>query len=478
MCLQHSDGPAPSPSAPIRRLATEILIEVFSHYSEASPVDSVRHVFQTELKRLANAPLLTLSQVHLFPDRAAFINVITVPLWNEGGIWLSPWWFHMNHDWPLPRRIFHLLAQHSHRWHTAAFTCPLDGINLAVLKGRLPLLKKLEINIPKSLSFHTRDFLDGTPLLDTLVVSSPFLDNVDSIIFNQILEFGCVVAQLRHIARVVSVLSKLKTGASHFNLSFHSDAEYNQQIALGIAPTVSNIIHFFCKMTGTFHLHHSHQVLGDIFASLTLPKLQSLYLKASQFPWDVLGWPQALFLSLSERSGFHRSLKALKIPHVRITDDELICVLSSLAMLEHLEIADKARVYDEGVDLLLITDRLLRSLTRTRTTACIGLVPRLRRLTCASRLKFTHSIFLDFVISRVEPFAAVPMRVEIRPLSEEDGSLDPAVHAHLRELASRDRQLVYTFGGVQYCHIGTCRLQRCRFQYCRYQNREVNRRWG
>src|ERR1700761_5296555 len=87
-----------------------------------------------------------------------------------------------DHDWPLPRRIFHLLAQHSHRWHTAAFICPLDGINLAVLKGRLPLLKKLEINIPKSLSFHTRDFLDRTPLLDTLVVSSPFFDNVDSIL--------------------------------------------------------------------------------------------------------------------------------------------------------------------------------------------------------------------------------------------------------------------------------------------------------
>ncbi|KAJ7239960.1 hypothetical protein B0H12DRAFT_1135356 [Mycena haematopus] len=461
---------SPSPtSAPIRRLPTETLIDILSVYS-FSPAHYFPHVYATELDCLANVRLLTFSRVC---SRWHSIVVGTSLFWTSfnlnGVLWDtssrlettlrllssllergldSPicFVFDDDHNLPPPLRIFHLLAQHSRRWLAAAFFSSVEGIDLSVLRGRLPLVKELELILPKSLSKF--DFLDGTPL-KTLFINSPFLDDLDTFTFKHITGFGYDATSPMHITKGMTLLPKLKA-ITDFYLSFHIDFRKfpNHRITLRIAPqTLHNVTEFSCNLSEPFLAHHCQQALGEIFASLTLPKLQTLSFKAAEYPRCVLGWPDHQFLGLVERSGLCSSLKVLKIAHVRITETELTHVLSALPKLEHLEIADKRRV-GLGIDLLLITDNLLRCLTRT--TASTDLAPRLRSLVCASRLKFTHSLFLDFIRSRLEPFATSPMCVDIQPLMEDDGHLEPAVHAQLQELALKDRQLVYMFGGAEF----------------------------
>jgi hypothetical protein len=61
-------------------------------------------------------------------------------------------------------RIFHLLAQHSHRWEIGRVGCSVEGLDTSVLSGRLPRLKEVRMN----LTLQTVDFFGIAPRLDTL----------------------------------------------------------------------------------------------------------------------------------------------------------------------------------------------------------------------------------------------------------------------------------------------------------------------
>ncbi|KAJ7201752.1 hypothetical protein C8J57DRAFT_1543711 [Mycena rebaudengoi] len=141
--------------------------------------------------------------------------------------------------------------------------------------------------------------------------------------------------------------------------------------------------------------------------------------------------------------------------HVRVTEAELVEVLAVLTSLEELQIADKRTVDDEGADVVLMTDTLLCAITcaapNSGSSGAAPLVPRLRVLRCASRLQFTHNLLLEFVSSRLEhaPNCA-PFRLQIRPLTEADGRLDPEVHARLQATWSQNRRFVYYFGTPKY----------------------------
>ncbi|KAF8179003.1 hypothetical protein K438DRAFT_2021717 [Mycena galopus ATCC 62051] len=468
----HS-APAPSPtSAPIHRLPIESLVEIFGIHS--TPAFWVAHsspVHSTELERLANVRLLTFSQVC---SQWHSIVIGTPSFWTSlhlnSVLWDTP--SHLatslrlidsvlergrdfpltfmisgrNHNLPPPLPIFHLLARHSHRWYAPIFVCSLEGVDLSVLRGRLPIMTRLELDVPHTSSPQNLEVLDAATSLKTLAISPAWFHELNATTLNRIEAFGCHQTSPQLIARVIALLPKLKA-ITRFDIAFHVDRRthsVHRSIVLQIVPhAVQTITYFACNLFRPFHPRHCHEILDNIFASLTLPKLQTLALTAVQYPRCVMEWPDQ-FLGLAERSGSGKTLTTLKISHVRITDDGLIRVLHALPELEHLEIADHRCVDRLGVDSLLITDDLLRALVSA------GLAPRLRHFVCASRLKFTHTLFLDFVTSRLEPFPSHPMCVEICPLMEDDGRLDPAVHSHLQKLALRERQLIYVFSDARF----------------------------
>ncbi|KAJ7815745.1 hypothetical protein B0H14DRAFT_2603202 [Mycena olivaceomarginata] len=416
-------SPRPT-SAPICRLPAETLIDIFastrplSLFTVALPHHRQPYLLGIDLS-------LCTRMEHPLSSRE---NLPIVKIRFGGGDSPITFVVYNNRPIPPPISIFHLLAQHSHRWSSAYFLCSMEGLDLSILQGRLPLLQKLEVGPNHGLSSQQTDCLDSALVLDTLCISSSCLE-LPTIALNRLMNFECSVISLEHIPEVISFLPRLKI-VTDLGIAFQVDRwehrDFTGRIPIQIAPeTLYSLTTFTCTFCGPFRPASSRLCNG--------------------VPECIAEWPDYPFFGLIQRSGISSSLKVLKITPVQITESELIDALSGLPGLEHLQVADKIRVGNRGVDLLLITDNLLRVLTRTPGSD--GLATRLHRFVCASRLKFTHSLFLDFVVSRLEPR---PFSVDIRPVVEDDGHLEPAVHARLQELALHERKLVYVFGPAQF----------------------------
>ncbi|KAJ6544044.1 hypothetical protein B0H19DRAFT_294524 [Mycena capillaripes] len=422
-------------SAPIQRLPPEILSHIFSLHSDAftpafrTPFPILRsYEFEAELDRLANIHLLTLSRVcgqwhHIVVDTPALWSTFNL----NGVLWSSSYYleqtmvllaaglersrnapievrvFDQQLGLPLPPRIFELLAHHSHRWRVAEFCCIVRSIDFSILKGRLPVVQRLELDLGPV--HPTLDFFVGAPRLKSLIVPGVLLGKTGTIPFKQLTALGCERVAPVDIARAISLADELPRG-SHFHLSAQV-AKTTQSFPVCIPLTMSAISRFSCRLAGDPYPRRSCQGLGKIFASLSLPNLEELWLSSNGI---VSEWPHAQFCELSERSGFHRSLKVLRIVEVLVTEGDLLSVLSSLTSLEHLEIAD---VDHGGVKLVVLTDDFLRAVT---FQADRRLVPRLRHFACTTQFQFTDNAFVEFIASRLAGCSLGAFRVEIRPL--------------------------------------------------------------
>ncbi|KAJ7021376.1 hypothetical protein C8F04DRAFT_269265 [Mycena alexandri] len=440
--------------APIRRLPTEIFVRIFLLHSDAF-TPAFRTPFPTqpsyeveaELDRLANTHLLTLSRVC---GHWHHIVINTPALWStfnlNGVLWSSS--YHLEKTMvllaaglersrnmpievsifdesvlPLPRRVFELLAHHCHRWKAAEFYCVMESIDLSVLRGRLSV-QKLEIDLRPMP--HAIGFLVDTFQLETLVLPSSLLAKIGPIPFEQLTDLACERVGPPHLTRAISAAAQLSHG-SHFHLS--AVGEDSQSFPVCIPPKMSAISRFSCRLVGNSYTRQAYRGLGSIFASLSLPNLEEMWLTSIGYPKIISEWSHAQFCELSERSGFHRSLKVLRIAEILITEEDLISVLSSLTSLEYLEIADKHRVDGEGADLVVLTDDFLRAVTFQPGRR---LIPRLCHFTCASQLQFTDHIFVMFVASRLEVCSSCAFRVEICTLVGGEGTA--ALPALLHEL--------------------------------------------
>ncbi|KAJ7263378.1 hypothetical protein C8J57DRAFT_1718977 [Mycena rebaudengoi] len=472
----------PSIDVPIQHLPTENLVHIFLFHTDtfAYKSNARPHVFWTEVQRLANLRLLILSQVC---SRWHTIAIDTPIFWTKidlnGVLWHTP--SHLettvallvsalkrgrelplileirdDDNLPPHPRIFHLLASQSRRWASVTIFCAIEGIYFSGLEGKLPMLQKLQLDGPMASSPNPLNCLKATPVLRGLYVSSPLLENISTMNLQHLVGFGCKALDPTHIARCISLLSCLTTTAFHLSFTCNKwSTNPNQAVDLQVAPQTSTISSFSCVMFGEFYPQHSLEMLGQILASLTMPALREMRFWCTRYPRGLLEWPRAQFLALCARSGFQHSLKILKMSHVRVTEAELVEVLSVLTSLEQLQIADKRNVDGEGADVVLITDTLLCAITcaapNPGSSGAAPLVPRLRVLRCASRLQFTHNLLLKFVSSRLEHAPnCSPFRLQIRPLTEADGRLDPEVHARLQAMWSWKRRFVYCFGSAKY----------------------------
>ncbi|KAF7347340.1 hypothetical protein MVEN_01489700 [Mycena venus] len=419
--------------ARISRLPTEILVHIFSLYSDAfaSVAPGFRKPpceFDVELDRLANVRLLTCSRVcgqwyHIFMNTSKLWSTFELdgvlwdtPLGLEKTLLLAAGWertrnasieariFDEMDERPLPSRVFELLAQHSSQWRTAEFSCFMGSLDLSILKGSLPILQRLELNLPRIVLPHA---LAG---------------------------LGCERVALVDVAHAVYLATELPRGA-HFRLTTHIDT-----FRAAIPPprtSVSAISQLSCRLLGgqSRSQRPSHD-LTHIFMSLTSPYLEELSLTGAEYPNTISDWPHAQFLGFAERSGFHRSLKILRIAEVLITAEDLLEILSSLETLEHLEIADKRHANGMGAEHV-VSDNFLINLADPDCR----LVPRLRSFACVTRLQFTNEVFVAFVASRVEGCSSGKFHVKIRSLTGDKGAQGraslPALLHKLQEQCNR-----------------------------------------
>jgi hypothetical protein len=175
----------------------------------------------------------------------------------------------------------------------------------------------------------------------------------------QIICGGPVGGTFPPLAEVARAVSLMPLGSS-FHLSF----PISEETVLWMPFTTSTSSTLHCLLSGTFRPFRAFVALGKIFASLVLPNLEELVLTCYQFPEFPVEWPYWQFLGLCKHSEFNSHLRELLVAEVRITERDLIEVLSQLQSLEFLQIADHQNTNGDGVDLI-VTDSFL--------CACIAL---------------------------------------------------------------------------------------------------------
>ncbi|KAJ7614176.1 hypothetical protein FB45DRAFT_1111310 [Roridomyces roridus] len=470
----------------IRSLPNETLLNVFLHATAGIFPTLLEHPFpnlslQTELERIANAPLLALSRVC---SRWHTIAVGTSTLWShlhmhgiteralEQTIALLTNHLERSQNAPLlvlfkgetfdrhpPHpRIFNLLAQYSHRWETAHFICSLKGVDTSALRGRLPCLKYFtvacEVRLQHCKPVMPLDFLGTAPCLTRIVAPAPSLLHSETLrtIRGQVNNLSLIVLPLHDELHTILRLASELPDAAQLYLCFDLDPSIlpqNWDPALLLPSITSSLKVLGCRVCSAGVQPAPHQlnsVLSQLFDSLTLPNLEGLDLGYEAYPKFTLSWAPAqhsALLGLCDRSAWGRCLKTLRVSQVRVSEQQLMEILSLLGLLEGLEVGDLPS--DE--EMPLVTDSLLRAMIRENSGQQIQLVPRLAHLVCISRLAFTPKLFSDFVVSRLTT-AGAKFQVSLYPAanSDPDVFVESTVHVMLRQLAVDNSCFSYLSG--------------------------------
>ncbi|KAJ6468225.1 hypothetical protein C8R45DRAFT_1218750 [Mycena sanguinolenta] len=462
----------------INRFPGELFVEIFalcwrsftprfddiytSSEDEEHQDNSTTASFNTEIARLAHAPLLLVSQVcmkwrsiamgtsFLWCDieldtvlwdsprhRATALALLESTLIRGGN---SPLNVNLTEgEHPFPAAVFTLLAAHSHRWET--FTCPgyfLDAFS--DIQGKLPRLRHLQLDAgeeePGSL-----DVWGSMPSLDSLVlVWDIFAYDRHILPFQQLRQLECTTRDGYETKLALLLMPLLPTDAKlrlEIQLLYKTDGEWSKMDLI-----TSNISTFYLQLADDFDTEYSLEILECILDSVTLPLLTRFELESNNYPHCPLSWPHRAFLALSARSSFDCTLRALEIYEAHITEAQLLECLSHLPFLERLALADHQRVdpkpgrAGEGVNEVLITDALFLKLTRTVESSC--LVPRLSSLGCQTMMRFDDRALLALAVSRLADSPDRPnggcFGLELSWLPGHERKINEAVLTHFRAL--------------------------------------------
>ncbi|KAJ7830337.1 hypothetical protein B0H14DRAFT_3464940 [Mycena olivaceomarginata] len=455
--LQEQYDSCQSFFAPVRRLPSEIIAEIFALAAVNPEPTADTPPSLALLQRLAHPQLLILSRVCA---RWHSVAVGTPSLWTKIHLQDTAFWsapgiaeramellqsaLARSGNFPLTviitnttntwshRPALELLAQHSARWRVVRFRCPASDFQfLAAAKGNLAILENIEVATNASESLPVTLF-EVAPRLRRFAMAQPLGPHVSTPPLDQILNLRCFDLASTDIADTVSAMSDL-SGSNSFSLHFYlDDWSRSAHPDLAIAHTSSDVGRLAIELTGEFFKHHCQQALGSIFAGLTLPRLKGLTFESENYPRFPLVWPHAQFLALCQRSSFHAHLQSLSLHHVHITEPQLLQCLAVLPALTALSIADHERIRMRGVNLDLISNTLLVALTSTPAAPC--LIPQLQTLSLRSRLRFNDRMFLDMVLSRLQPGRRFECGLGIVPHGTASRRMDDEVVVRLREL--------------------------------------------
>ncbi|KAJ7088220.1 hypothetical protein C8R43DRAFT_1244806 [Mycena crocata] len=440
--------------SPIRRLPTEILIEIFA-LCAPEVVEYYRwghssHSVSTNLERAAQSHLLRLSQVSS-SWRTTVIS--TASLWTNIEVDYSPMSsdfqtfitfkaleislersancpltiaVHASH--PAARPILELLAKHSERWHSADIW--IDNRFIASLRGvtgRLPLLRHLQLG---GFALKDVDIFEDAPNLTRLKLAN-VSQTPSRFPWNQLQEFSyACVYKTELLADGLAAMRNLSR-----ECHFKAYLDISDPNILSLTPTQSNIAYFSLAIAAPASPYHSRQALGEILGSLSLPSLEQVSLHTAGSGCPVF-WPPGHALTFARYSCC--CVTVLLLSNIIITADELVEYLSQLRALVHLSIEDVPSWAAGTPDHILITNGLLRRLTWLSDSS---LNPRLKRLTCKSLLTFDDQVLFEFILSRVLLGQNDRERFEVRifwcPTTPDERELDDSVWEQIEQLCDQ-----------------------------------------
>ncbi|KAJ7739269.1 hypothetical protein DFH07DRAFT_983792 [Mycena maculata] len=368
--------------APIRRLPTELLANIFEMGSPPIEVYNVgaENTPAQELDRLAQRHLLQLSQVSSDWHR---VVMSTPGLWSIITVDITLW-----DACPVSfETLLSLLSSTLIRGQS----CPLNLLVVIGDSGHSATRPRQEI-----------DLFEAAPRLNEVAFYGPPAE-IQNLPWGQLQKFQYSADTGRRPHDGLALIQNLAPGTS---------------FTFDVSQTSS-------QPTFVHSIKTSRRARPSIAHSAVLATLRFMH---SPLERDTPVWHQPSFMDLASRSSFQNHLTVLKIS-IRISEDELLECLTVLPLLEELYITDPA---DGGYNL--ITDTLLGSLEWEPEQA--PLVPRLLYLCSTSFLRFTESAFLDFVTSRIawRSDEETKFCVALLPCPGSNRELGPDAIARLSEL--------------------------------------------
>ncbi|KAF7362850.1 F-box domain-containing protein [Mycena venus] len=462
--LQEYVDKCRSAFSPVRRLPPEILAHIFAFCSpdliplyepqQSLPLDPLARTAQLHLLRLSRVCFGWREIVMGTPWLWTTIEGdFTDPLIIERGIALLSQSLQRSARCSLAIHLaawddtpgLELLAQHSQRWQSAdIFMYRMDAKFLSGIKGNLPLLEHLDLNLGRNEEIGPIDMFEFAPKLTRVALVA-----------------GGAVPRLPW--------SQLREVTLHSNF-VDQDRVF---VALAIMPQCSNECAFrLCGLDATEWIlpipefgsvtsdiwsldltlkdesssDHCREALGALLARCTFPCFRSLRFRSRRQD-PPLHWPRNDFAAFASRSSLRERLTTLHLHDMVITEDEFIECLSEMHALSHLFMQDVPRwladdtdhVETDHVDTnhILITDSLLRRLTWTPDTARLG--PHLASLHVATLFTFDHHALLDLITSRIVSGSRDgPFEVGLEWMDREPLIAD-SVLSRVRELQSQGK---------------------------------------
>ncbi|KAJ7189085.1 hypothetical protein C8R46DRAFT_1056566 [Mycena filopes] len=385
--------------SPVRRLPTEVLVEIF---------DLSEHTPGEEMERITKLHLIRLSQVcfcwrNIAMDTPRLWSTITIDatIWpgcvqspatmldrielvlKRGGKFPLNLYIITDPTQPTQQPLLELLSQHLRRWQSLWIDLPPESLRfLAGAKAQLPLLESLTLIGQGS---------EPTPSIDTTFevaerLKTATIANWPSahplLPWKQLRTFqyenthssNLSVEILAHLSDVVTVFLIIDpTTITPFELH----------------PVVSNANTLNIAFTADPDTARTQSILGTLLDCLTLPDLAHLkFVRPSSSPPL---WNHIKFRDFASRSSLCETLRSLEI-WVRIEESELLESLSLLHSLQGLILWDCP-------ECTVVTDSLLDRLGWREGES--SLLPNLRCLTLTSYLRCRDDSLLDCVTSRV-----------------------------------------------------------------------------
>ncbi|KAJ7681838.1 hypothetical protein DFH06DRAFT_282915 [Mycena polygramma] len=399
--------------SPIRRVPTELWANIFdlcSPYTFPTGYNlSDSTTPQQEVNRISNWHLLQLSQVSSLWHKIAMGTpklwstiALDTSLWDETTVSHSTLLSLLdlslkrgeNHplvmdigvreDDPQRHAVMILLSLHAPRWKDVYFYSDLDSAQLLTrAKGNLERLETLDVTA----EWKGVDIFQIAPRLRTVLFRGR-VGNVPNLPWAQIHEFTYVGDTLdTDPFNFLSILGRCR------NLITFTSRVTLCQLPVGtIIPAVSSDVEYLSFELAPIDI--TRPVVARIFETLTLPALRSLAVGPRDDHPSRPDWDTEQFVALADRSSFHSHLTRLEIEAVKVTDNGLLRCLAVLPCLVDLVVSDSA-------DEVVITDTLLRGLTRNHDDPTFTLVPSLEFLCFNTVLGFSDSCCRDLVTSRL-----------------------------------------------------------------------------
>ncbi|KAJ7617595.1 hypothetical protein DFH06DRAFT_1364225 [Mycena polygramma] len=448
--------------APVRRLPTEIVAEIFaSSAPDPLPVlfcDPSQGIPSGTNSRVAQRHLINLSQVCFgwhgivmgTPSLWANIEVdLTLDPSARGdfdraitGVSRS---LDLSGFYPLTIQVntyaddaipgLKLLAQH---WSVGELSTSVASRRqhysacISRVKGNLPRLERLGLG---GFQLAEVGIFETAPKL-THVILSDFDNAPPGLPWSRLLELTYYSSRPEPIAEGVigdrlALLARC-SNQCEFNIYTLNLTGLDLPI-FDLVPVRSNIRVLRLAILDLGDEEHCRQAVGEIVGTLTLPCLQELHFWSTRID-QRLFWPRDHFPAFASRSSVAQALTKFSLHEMVITEDDLVACLSEMRLLSELFIQDVARDCERPDHILLSTTLLQRLVWRPDDSR---LIPNLTTFAFASLFDFDDDTFLHMVASRLVAGSSSdgPFKIQTTRLMGQD--LRTAATARLSEFERR-----------------------------------------